>query len=207
MLAPYPARTTVFSFEPPRDAGARREVLEVLLHVQRRCRCRRSPRRGCVLVERVVVGEAACPFETLERRCSTPSAARGRRSRSTAPATCRARRGTSPSAWCPGSSMTLRSRCTRARPVEQERRHRVGHAAERGGLGRQRRCRGVKLNRPRGPPASCVCSSMSRLCRHSPPNFTRVRAHQLGQRRRDVPRLLGAIPRLAGREPEQRVAE
>ena len=30
----------------------------------------------------------------------------------------------------------------------------------------------LKLNRPRGPPASCVCSSRSRLCRHSPPTFT-----------------------------------
>ena len=27
----------------------------------------------------------------------------------------------------------------------------------------------MKLKWPRGPPASCVCSSMSRLCRHSPP--------------------------------------
>ena len=28
------------------------------------------------------------------------------------------------------------------------------------------------LKLPLGPPASCVCSNMSRLCRHSPPSFT-----------------------------------
>src|SRR5215203_1210578 len=28
-----------------------------------------------------------------------------------------------------------------------------------------------KMNSPRDPPASCVCSRKSRLCRHSPPNL------------------------------------
>ncbi len=30
----------------------------------------------------------------------------------------------------------------------------------------------LKVNEPRGPPASCVCSSMSLLWRNSPPNLT-----------------------------------
>src|SRR5438874_262876 len=30
----------------------------------------------------------------------------------------------------------------------------------------------LKAKRPRGPPASCVCSRMSRFLRHSPPTFT-----------------------------------
>ena len=30
----------------------------------------------------------------------------------------------------------------------------------------------LNVNWPRGPPASCVCSSMSPLCRHSPPILT-----------------------------------
>ena len=30
----------------------------------------------------------------------------------------------------------------------------------------------LNAKRPRGPPASCVCSRMSRFLRHSPPNLT-----------------------------------
>ena len=71
----------------------------------------------------------------------------------------------------PGSSMTFRSRAT---PLGQSSRNEAKEFASR------QRCasRGdpvpeaLKLNRPRGPPASCVCSRTSAFFRHSPPIFS-----------------------------------
>ena len=61
----------------------------------------------------------------------------------------------------------------RARPIEQERRQRIRQAARAtptpAGFPVPL---ALNVNRPRGPPASCVCSSMSVFFRHSPPNFT-----------------------------------
>ena len=72
----------------------------------------------------------------------------------------------------PGSSMTFRSRVT---PFGQSSRNDANELAtpvsDDASVGRPVPD-ALKLNRPREPPASCVCSSMSRLCRHSPPIFT-----------------------------------
>ncbi len=72
----------------------------------------------------------------------------------------------------PGSSMALRSRVT---PFGQSSRNDANELAtplsDASSLGRPVP-EALKLKRPRGPPASCVCSRRSRLWRHSPPSFT-----------------------------------
>ena len=76
--------------------------------------------------------------------------------------------------FVPGSSMTLRSRCTTC--SGQSSRNEASALATPNACSTVRLGTVVpevlKLKRPRGPPASCVCSSMSRLCRHSPPSLT-----------------------------------
>ena len=75
-------------------------------------------------------------------------------------------------AWClvPGSS-TRRSRRTW---LGQSRRYAAKELARLPTLGLSPSSpvpAAPKMNSPREPPASCVCSRKSRLCRHSPPNL------------------------------------
>src|SRR5438093_1879576 len=72
----------------------------------------------------------------------------------------------------PGRSITFRSRVT---PLGQSRRNAANELAiplsDADSLGDPVPPE-MKLNRPRGPPASCVCSSTSVFFRHSPPILT-----------------------------------
>ena len=73
--------------------------------------------------------------------------------------------------FVPGWSMTFRSRCT---PFGQSRRNEAKEFATPSdalSLGTPVP-EVLKLKLPRGPPASCVCSSTSMLFRHSPPTLT-----------------------------------
>ncbi len=157
---------------------------------------------------RVVVRQRALAFEALRAACSTPTAD----PRSTVTFELRLplvldEERTSPTCLRARLVDDLQVALNGVRPVEQERGERIRDAAVDAGCSAgSRRARRVEGE------AAARTAGILRLQQHVavvPPlaaKLHRVRAHQLGQRAGDVPGLLRPIPRLAGREAEQRIA-